>query len=121
MRYSRAIGDRRRSTEHAPAPRPPDPALVRFLPRYRGRFGHAEAERLLWRAGFGPRPGQAGRLARLGLDDAVRSLTHPRSRRLRGPAPQVEGRGLAPLDVWGHDVLWWLDRMVRSRRRWSSA
>ena len=84
------------------------------LPRYRGRFGRKEAERLLWRAGFGPRPGQARRLAKLGLDDAVRSLTHPRSRRLRGPAPQVDGRAIAPLDVWGHDILWWLDRMVRS-------
>ena len=45
---------------------------------------------------------------------AVHALTHPRSRRLNGPAPKVDGRGLAPLDVWGHDVLWWLDRMVRT-------
>jgi Protein of unknown function (DUF1800) len=92
----------------------PTPRSSASDPRYRGRFGRAEAERLLWRAGFGPRPGQAERLARHGLDDAVRSPTHPRSRRLSGPAPQVDGRGLAPLDVWGHDVLWWLDRMVRS-------
>ena len=58
----------------------------------------------------------AGRAAgrRLDLDEAVHKLTHPRSRGLRGPAPRVDGRPLAPRDVWGHDVLWWLDRMVRT-------
>ncbi len=84
------------------------------LPVYRGPFRRAQAERLLWRAGFGPRRGQAERFAKLGLEGAVHALTHPRSRRLDGPAPKVDGRGLAPLDVWGHDVLWWLDRMVRT-------
>ena len=29
------------------------------VPVYRGHFGRQEAERLLWRAGFGPRPGEA--------------------------------------------------------------
>jgi uncharacterized protein (DUF1800 family) len=84
------------------------------LPVYRGPFRREHAERLLWRAGFGPRRGQAERFAKLGLDGAVHALVHPRSRRLRGPAPTVDGRGLAPRDVWGHDVLWWLDRMVRT-------
>ena len=28
----------------------------------------------------------------------------------------MEGTGSTPNDEWGHDVLWWLDRMVRSRR-----
>jgi uncharacterized protein (DUF1800 family) len=84
------------------------------LPAYRGRFGRAQAERLLWRAGFGPRPGQVAQFAELDLDEAVHKLTHPRSRRLSGPAPRIDGRGLAPRDVWGHDVLWWLDRMVRT-------
>src|ERR671916_1254831 len=85
------------------------------LPVYRGPFRRAQAERLLWRAGFGPRRGQAESFAELGLERAVHALTHPRSRRLEGPAPSVDGRGLAPRDVWGHDVLWWLDRMVRTR------
>jgi len=85
------------------------------VPRYRGPFGPDEARRLLWRAGFGPRRGQAEKLARKGLDGAVRSLTHPRSRRLSGPSPRDEdGRPLAPRDAWGHDHCWWLDRMVRS-------
>ena len=86
-------------------------------PVYRGHFGKPQAERLLWRAGFGPRPGEAERLARLGLDGAVRSLTHPKRERLRGPRPHDgDGRSLAPYDRWGHDQLWWLDRMVRTSR-----
>ena len=86
-------------------------------PVYRGRFGKPQAERLLWRAGFGPRPGEAERLARLGLEGAVHKLTHPRRERLKGPKPHDDhGRPLAPNDVWGHDQLWWLDRMVRTSR-----
>ena len=38
---------------------------------YTGAFGAEQAERLLWRAGFGPRPGEAAALAAKGLDDAV--------------------------------------------------
>ena len=57
------------------------------IPRYAGRFGQPEAERLLWRAGFGPRRGQAASLAGIGLDGAVRSLTHPPAERWIGPRP----------------------------------
>lgn len=86
------------------------------LPVYSGRFGVAQAERLLWRAGFGPRPGEARDLARMGLRGAVHSLTRPRSQALVGPVPHVQsGAALQPFDVWGNDVLWWLDRMVRGR------
>src|SRR4051794_10543919 len=81
---------------------------------YTGTFGREQAERLLWRAGFGPRPGEADSLAAMGLDRAVRSLTRPARRGLTGPAPVVDGAPLAPRDAWGHDVLWWMDRMVRS-------
>src|SRR5919204_862581 len=85
------------------------------LPTYRGPFGRAQAERLLWRAGFGPTPGEADKLASLGLDGAVQSLTRPGPERLEGPAPHDDkGRPLAPYDLWGHDHLWWLDRMVRT-------
>jgi uncharacterized protein (DUF1800 family) len=86
-------------------------------PVYRGPFGKPQAERLLWRAGFGPRPGEAERLARLGLHGAVESLVTPGRDRLRGPrAHDDRGRALAPLDRWGHDQLWWLDRMVRTTK-----
>jgi uncharacterized protein (DUF1800 family) len=84
---------------------------------YRGPFGHAQAERLLWRAGFGPRKGEARSLAKLGLDGAVRSLTRPKGEKFVGPTPRDDrGRALAPADAWGHDHLWWLDRMVRTSR-----
>jgi uncharacterized protein (DUF1800 family) len=84
---------------------------------YRGSFDAAHAERLLWRAGFGPRKGEAEKLARLGLDGAVRTLTHPGPERFVGPAPKDDkGRPLAPYDAWGHDHVWWLDRMVRTSR-----
>ncbi len=86
------------------------------VPAYDGTFGVREAERLLWRAGFGPRPGQAERLAAMGLKAAVRSLTHPTGdARMDGPQPRIPGGRLDPDATWGHDHLWWLDRMVRSR------
>jgi uncharacterized protein (DUF1800 family) len=90
---------------------------VSRVARYDGPFGAAQAERLLWRAGFGPRKGEAEALAKLGLTRAVRSLTRPAAEKLVGPAPVDEkGRPLAPYDAWGHDHVWWLDRMVRTSR-----
>jgi uncharacterized protein (DUF1800 family) len=81
-------------------------------------FGVAQAERLLWRAGFGPRPGEAAALAKKGLTRAVRTLTHPPPETLVGPAPVDEkGVPIAPYDATGHEHLWWLDRMVRSNRQ----
>jgi uncharacterized protein (DUF1800 family) len=91
-------------------------ALRGELPVYRGRFREEQAERLLWRAGFGPKPGQAKALAARGLKGAVHSLTRPANRSLDGPPPTLQnGEPIAPYDAWGNDVLWWLDRMVRSR------
>ena len=87
------------------------------VPVYGGEFGVRQAERLLWRAGFGPRPGEAEALAELGLRGAVLSLTRPGPEHLDGPAPSVDGGPLQPDDEWGHDHLWWLDRMVRSSRQ----
>jgi uncharacterized protein (DUF1800 family) len=85
------------------------------VPTYSGPFGVEQAHRLLWRAGFGPKPSQAEALAALGLDRAVTSLTRPASTALVGPAPHDKtGAPLAPQDAWGHDHCWWLDRMVRT-------
>jgi uncharacterized protein DUF1800 len=95
---------------------PPAPKAAQSFGVYSGPFGRVQAKRLLDRAGFGPKPGQALALSALGLQGAVRSLTRPSgSATLSGPAP-VDGDGLpiAPIDSWGHDHLWWLDRMVRS-------
>jgi Protein of unknown function (DUF1800) len=96
------------------------PRHMASLPRsptavHRGSFTERDATRLLWRAGFGPRPGEARRLARLGLERAVRTLTRPaHGARLVGRAPHVDGGPLDPFNAWGHDHIWWLDRMVRS-------
>jgi len=90
------------------------------LPVYKGKFGEPQAARLLWRAGFGPAPGEARKLARRfeHVRAAVRSLT--RSKRegaLIGPNPRGEKNlPLAPNDAYGDDVLWWLDRMARTTR-----
>ncbi len=96
--------------EPKPQPEPPSPTPVN------GGFGRREAERLLWRAGFGPRPGQADAVAAMGLEAAVHSLTRPSGApALSGPAPKDQnGNPIDPLNNWGHDHLWWLDRMVRS-------
>jgi hypothetical protein len=102
-----------------PLPKPQDPPAPKSAQSfgvYSGPFGRVQAKRLLDRAGFGPKPGQALALSALGLEGAVRSLTRPSgTATLSGPAP-VDGDGLpiAPTDSWGHDHLWWLDRMLRS-------
>ena len=44
-------------------------------------------------------------------------LTPFRTNVLVGPVPTDGGNRLQPLDLWGHDCLWWLDRMVRSRNQ----
>ena len=95
------------------APVNPDP---RPAGAYQGPFGVAQATRLLNRAGFGPVTGQAESLVPLGLVGAVQSLTRPAGdAALSGPAPvEDDGNPIAPADAWGHDHLWWLDRMVRS-------
>lgn len=83
-------------------------------PVYKGHFGVAEAERLLWRAGFGPRPGEAKKLAKVGMKRAVASLlNHRGSTKMIGPAPVLK-EPLRPGDAYGHDHIWWLDRMVRT-------
>ena len=84
-------------------------------PVYRGPFGTAQAERLLWRAGFGPRKGEAEALAKLGLAAAVHSLTRSAGLRARRPTPNDEQRPPArAARRVGHDHLSWLDRMVRT-------
>jgi uncharacterized protein (DUF1800 family) len=75
----------------------------------------ARVERLLWRAGFGGRPAEIDRLASAGLEAAVGRLLRPRGRALAGRPARVEGRPLDPINAYGHDVLWWLDRAIRAR------
>ncbi len=113
---------RSRKPELQPLPPPPAaPAPAQFrltspVAVYSGPFGVRQAERLLWRAGFGPSPGHAQVLASLGLHRAVAALTRPIGQAtLTGAAPtDGDGNPLAPADAYGHDHLWWLDRMVRT-------
>jgi uncharacterized protein (DUF1800 family) len=95
------------------SPPAPSPAPVESLG---APISLAQARRLLWRAGFGPTPGQAEALAGQPLKRVVFSLTRPSgAATLSGPEPTDEdGNPLAPADVWGEDHCWWLDRMVRS-------
>jgi uncharacterized protein (DUF1800 family) len=89
--------------------------------RARGRWSRAHAHRLLWRAGFGGRPAEidfwAARGRQATIDWLVRGGAGPHGRRtMVGPAPTAGKRALDPVNEWGHDHLWWLDRMVRSQR-----
>jgi hypothetical protein len=94
---------------------PPAPSNVP-APALTAPITLAQARRLLWRAGFGPAPGQAEALAGQPIEAVVQSLTRPSgAATLHGSAPtDDEGNALAPADSWGHDHCWWLDRMVRS-------
>jgi hypothetical protein len=106
---------RRAQAAAAAAPSPAD-LNARPAGAYQGPFGPEQARRLINRAGFGPTAGQVEQLASLGLVGAVQSLTRPSgAANLVGPAPvDDDGDAIAPADSWGHDHLWWLDRMVRS-------
>jgi hypothetical protein len=75
-----------------------------------------QAHRLLWRAGFGPTPGQVEAIVGQPLQQVVFSLTRPSGpATLSGPEPVDEdGNPLDPANAWGEDHCWWLDRMVRS-------
>ena len=107
-----------------PAPTPPAPEIHRRSSASRARsrsisgaFGAAQAERLLWRAGFGPRPGQAEALAASALARrrAVADPARGRGRRSTAPEPTDEdGNPLAPATCGATTTCWWLDRMVRS-------
>jgi len=102
----------------APPSAPPEFRLSSPLAVHSGGFGVREAERLLWRAGFGPSPGHAEWLAGMGLHKAVASLTRPEGpETFTGAEPtDDDGNPIAPEDAWGHDHLWFLDRMVRTNQ-----
>ena len=112
----------------APVPPPPAPPAPPFrlsspIAIYSGPVGVRQAERLLWRAGFGPSPGHAEFLAAAGLHRAVAALTRPVGPPVfTGAAPVYKAYELdtdpvipiKPLDRYGHDHLWFLDRMIRT-------
>jgi uncharacterized protein (DUF1800 family) len=100
---------------HAPSSPPaPSPAPVPALGS--PPITLDQVHRLLWRAGFGPTPGQAESLVGQPAEQVVFGLTRPSgSATLTGPEPVDEdGNPLDPANAWGEDHCWWLDRMVRS-------
>ena len=118
-----------RPVKKAPARKPVTPATVPVtaapdppapsdgpVPLFTEPITEARVERLLWRAGFGPGPGQTARLAGQDLQSVIFSLTRPSgAASLVGPAPRDDnGQPLAPADAWGHDHCAWMDRMIRS-------
>jgi hypothetical protein len=104
LRWSLRLSRKKKKTSHKSA----------TIPVYKGKFGQREAERLLWRAGFGPRPGDVKRVKKLGMKRAVHGLvSHRGGTKLIGAGPKLDDP-LKPDDIWGHDHIWWLDRMVRS-------
>jgi uncharacterized protein (DUF1800 family) len=69
----------------------------------------------MWRAGFSGSEKQVTAVAKLGLNGAIMKMLAPAaSPKMVGPAPNDNGNAIDPLNVWGHDTLWWLDRMLRS-------
>jgi hypothetical protein len=93
------------------------PAPRRRRPAASGPWTEAHVTRLLWRAGFGPRPGEPAYWAARGRNATIRwVMDGGPDKGLRGPAPTADGRPLDPVNEWGDDSLWWLDRMVRSQR-----
>ena len=118
-RRSRWRSGRSRSRRR-PRPGPSAPPTINSpIAKYTGAFGLRQAERLLWRAGFGPRPGHAQAL----VEPRARArgaLAHPPrrgARRSPAPRPTDDGRRRSqPDDAWGHDHLWFLDRMVRTNQ-----
>ena len=79
-------------------------------------WNELHVRRLFWRAGFGATPAEAKRWAARGKEATLDFVMNgaPGGVRLRGPEPRVDGAKLDPNNEFGHDVLWWLDRMVRT-------
>ena len=112
---SRARPPRRSRRRLAPPPRHRSAARTRARParlrrRVRRRPGRAPALARRLRP-----PARPGRGARRRSACAAPSQAHAAERRpatLTGARPT--GNPIAPHNAWGHDHLWWLDRMVRS-------
>ncbi len=74
--------------------------------------------RLFWRAGFGATSKEARHWARRSRGETVDWLIRGGSGppRPRFPRPLIDGKPLDPVNEYGQDVLWWLDKMVRTPR-----
>lgn len=90
---------------------------ARAARRRSGGWTQAHVRRLFWRAGFGASAHEAALWSRRGKAATLAWIVDGGPGPvLVGPEPRVNGRPLDPANEWGHDALWWLDRMVRSQR-----
>ncbi len=114
VRHKSALGTAGVALPSAPVS-PPAPSNAP-VPALEVHLTPTGAHRLLWRAGFGPAPGQVQALAGQPLQQVVYGLTRPSGpAMLSGPQPVDEqGNSLDPVNAWGEDHCWWLDRMIRT-------
>src|SRR4051812_3505368 len=85
--------------------------------KHRMPWTEAHVRRVFWRAGFGATAEEAQHFAGAGRSATIRWLVDGDGpAELHGPAPSADGEPLDPVNEFGHDVLWWMDRMVRSTR-----
>jgi uncharacterized protein (DUF1800 family) len=97
--------------------RAPAKRRARPAPRRSGAWSEAHVARLFWRAGFGATPAETAHWAARGRDATLAwVLDGGRAPLPAIPPPSVDGKALDPVNEWGHDVLWWLDRMARTPR-----
>ena len=81
------------------------------------RWTEAHVRRLFWRAGFGATAAEASHWAGRGRKATLDWILEGEGKaELHGPRPNSDGKPLDPENVFGHHVLWWLDRMVRTSR-----
>jgi uncharacterized protein (DUF1800 family) len=104
------------STDPQVGYRPPGQLEPDALERYRGNFGKRQAAHLARRAGFGATPAEIDALVGRGLDGSLDAYLHP---------TQPEGEFAAypdaavlydPKKRYGAAKLWWLDRMLKTKR-----
>jgi len=86
------------------------------LERYSGPFGPRQAAQLARRAGFGPTQAEVDHLVARGVDGAVDSFLHPSEPDLDFPAfPDIDAI-YDPKRRNQTAKMWWLDRMLRTKR-----
>ncbi len=86
--------------------------------RSHDRWTEAHVKRLFWRARFDATAKEARYWAARSRGETIDWLLRggPGPPRPRFPKPRLHGKPLDPINEYGQDVLWWLDKMVRTPR-----
>jgi uncharacterized protein (DUF1800 family) len=86
------------------------------LARYNGPFGPRQAAHLARRAGFGGTPAELARLQSLGTENAIDFYLHPGSDDVSFSDYPAVDDAFAKAQGF-RTQLWWLDRLLRTRRQ----